>query len=90
MRMVAHHKEGVIVLLRRHEPPPRSSSASSAGATRAARKWDPRLHGIGAQILQGPARRQDAACSRGQAHPQHVRPSAWKSSNTCRRMTRWP
>ncbi|HXN16398.1 MAG TPA: bifunctional 3,4-dihydroxy-2-butanone-4-phosphate synthase/GTP cyclohydrolase II [Usitatibacter sp.] len=54
MRIVAHHQEGVIVLLRRAE-----SAASilerfeGAGAARgAARKWDPRLHGIGAQILK--------------------------------------
>src|SRR4051812_563078 len=53
MRMVAHHKEGVIVLLRGAE----SAGAilervEGARAKRAARKWDPRLHGIGAQILR--------------------------------------
>ena len=54
MRIVAHHKEGVIVLLRRKEP----TSAilerleETPRQARAARKWDPRLHGIGAQILK--------------------------------------
>jgi 3,4-dihydroxy 2-butanone 4-phosphate synthase/GTP cyclohydrolase II len=55
MRMVAHQKEGVIVLLRRRD------SASEIlerldDATRkrraTTRAWDPRLHGIGAQILK--------------------------------------
>jgi 3,4-dihydroxy 2-butanone 4-phosphate synthase/GTP cyclohydrolase II len=55
MRMVAHHKEGVIVLLRRAEDagetlerleePTRKRRAQG-------RAWDPRLHGIGAQILK--------------------------------------
>jgi 3,4-dihydroxy 2-butanone 4-phosphate synthase/GTP cyclohydrolase II len=54
MRMVSNQKEGVIVLLRRAgealdilervEAPPRDK--------RAPRKWDPRLNGIGAQILR--------------------------------------
>ena len=54
MRMVAHHKEGVIVLLRRQEP----ASAvlerlqEAPARRRATRKWDPRLNGIGAQILR--------------------------------------
>jgi 3,4-dihydroxy 2-butanone 4-phosphate synthase / GTP cyclohydrolase II len=53
MRLVAHHKEGVIVLLRGHE-----SSAEilerldGSRAKRGTRTWDPRLHGIGAQILR--------------------------------------
>jgi 3,4-dihydroxy 2-butanone 4-phosphate synthase / GTP cyclohydrolase II len=54
MRLVAHHKEGVIVLLRHHEP-----TAEILGRIRGVgqkqrvqRKWDPRLHGIGAQILK--------------------------------------
>src|SRR6185369_8852127 len=54
MRMIAHHKEGVIVLLRRHEPAgeilDRLHGTRDAG--KAPRKWDPRLHGIGAQILR--------------------------------------
>jgi 3,4-dihydroxy 2-butanone 4-phosphate synthase/GTP cyclohydrolase II len=54
MRMVAHQKEGVIVLLRRHEPA--SEILDRLHGTRdhhkAPRKWDPRLHGIGAQILR--------------------------------------
>ena len=53
MRIVAHHKEGVIVLLRRHEPAGELlERLSSKGSDRTARKWDPRLHGIGAQILK--------------------------------------
>ena len=55
MRIVAHQKEGVIVLLRR----PESASeiigrleAPAARRTAAVRQWDPRLHGIGAQILK--------------------------------------
>ena len=54
MRMVAHHKEGVIVLLRRHEAAGEileRIQGANAGRT-AQRKWDPRLHGIGAQILR--------------------------------------
>jgi 3,4-dihydroxy 2-butanone 4-phosphate synthase/GTP cyclohydrolase II len=54
MRMVAHHKEGVIVLLRRHEPA-REILDRIQGSQRqrqAVRRWDPRLHGIGAQILR--------------------------------------
>jgi 3,4-dihydroxy 2-butanone 4-phosphate synthase/GTP cyclohydrolase II len=54
MRMVAHHKEGVIVLLRRHEPAgeilERLHGTRDSGKAR--RLWDPRLHGIGAQILR--------------------------------------
>jgi 3,4-dihydroxy 2-butanone 4-phosphate synthase/GTP cyclohydrolase II len=53
MRMVAHHKEGVIVLLRRHEPAAEIlERIHGRSAARAPRKWDPRLHGIGAQILR--------------------------------------
>jgi len=55
LRIVAHHKEGVVVLLRRHETPSdtaeileRLESPTRSGAKR----WDPRLHGIGAQILR--------------------------------------
>jgi 3,4-dihydroxy 2-butanone 4-phosphate synthase/GTP cyclohydrolase II len=54
MRLIAHHKEGVIVLLRRHEPTgeilDRLAHVRDVG--KAPRKWDPRLHGIGAQILR--------------------------------------
>jgi 3,4-dihydroxy 2-butanone 4-phosphate synthase/GTP cyclohydrolase II len=53
MRMVAHHKEGVIVLLRRHEPAAEILERVAGAPTRPTpRKWDPRLHGIGAQILR--------------------------------------
>ena len=53
MRMVAHHQEGVIVLLRRHEPAAEILERVAGTRKRAAsRKWDPRLHGIGAQILK--------------------------------------
>ena len=53
MRMVAHHKEGVIVLLRRHEPAGEIlERILGRSPGKAPRKWDPRLHGIGAQILR--------------------------------------
>jgi 3,4-dihydroxy 2-butanone 4-phosphate synthase/GTP cyclohydrolase II len=54
MRMVAHNKEGVVVLLRRHESTAEilSRLEGSGRKTAASRKWDPRLHGIGAQILK--------------------------------------
>jgi 3,4-dihydroxy 2-butanone 4-phosphate synthase/GTP cyclohydrolase II len=53
MRIVAHHKEGVIVLLRRHESTSELMERlqAPAGGRRGGR-WDPRLHGIGAQILR--------------------------------------
>lgn len=53
MRIVAHHKEGVIVLLRRHEGAEELlERLSRKRDDRNARNWDPRLHGIGAQILK--------------------------------------
>jgi 3,4-dihydroxy 2-butanone 4-phosphate synthase/GTP cyclohydrolase II len=53
MRIVAHHKEGVIVLLRRREGAGELLERLSAKRDdRRARNWDPRLHGIGAQILK--------------------------------------
>ncbi|HUL96850.1 MAG TPA: bifunctional 3,4-dihydroxy-2-butanone-4-phosphate synthase/GTP cyclohydrolase II [Usitatibacter sp.] len=55
MRIVAHQKEGVIVLLRRHESTAEILERIEPPAARRsapARKWDPRLHGIGAQILK--------------------------------------
>ncbi len=54
MRIVAQHKEGVIVLLRRHEPAGEilERLVGPAEQRRTVRKWDPRLHGIGAQILR--------------------------------------
>ena len=55
MRIVAHHKEGVIVLLRRPENASEILERIEEPAARraqSARKWDPRLHGIGAQILK--------------------------------------
>jgi 3,4-dihydroxy 2-butanone 4-phosphate synthase/GTP cyclohydrolase II len=51
MRIVAHHREGVIVLLRRPEDTA-DTLERLAGSARRAVKWDPRLHGIGAQILK--------------------------------------
>ncbi len=52
--MVAHQKEGVIVLLRRHESTAEILNRLEGPSRKAAanRKWDPRLHGIGAQILK--------------------------------------
>jgi len=54
MRMVAHHKEGVVVLLRRHESTAEILNRLEGSPRKgtANRKWDPRLHGIGAQILK--------------------------------------
>jgi 3,4-dihydroxy 2-butanone 4-phosphate synthase/GTP cyclohydrolase II len=54
MRMVAHNKEGVVVLLRRHESTAEILNRLEGSGRKAAvnRKWDPRLHGIGAQILK--------------------------------------
>ena len=54
MRMVAHQKEGVIVLLRRRESAGDilERIEGSRDLHKAPRKWDPRLHGIGAQILR--------------------------------------
>jgi 3,4-dihydroxy 2-butanone 4-phosphate synthase/GTP cyclohydrolase II len=54
MRIIAHHKEGVIVLLRRREEPAEvlERFSPAAAATRGVRKWDPKLHGLGAQILR--------------------------------------
>jgi len=54
MRLIAHHKEGVIVLLRRHESATEilGRVMGSRDAGKAPPKWDPRLHGIGAQILR--------------------------------------
>ena len=54
MRIVAHHKEGVIVLLRRRESAGEilERLQEPVARRRATRKWDPRLNGIGAQILK--------------------------------------
>jgi 3,4-dihydroxy 2-butanone 4-phosphate synthase/GTP cyclohydrolase II len=53
MRIVAREKEGVIVLLRGHEKADAIlERLDDVRAKRAPRKWDPRLHGIGAQILR--------------------------------------
>jgi len=54
MRLIAHHKEGVIVLLRRHERAGEILERFSPARTeaRSVRKWDPKLHGVGAQILR--------------------------------------
>jgi 3,4-dihydroxy 2-butanone 4-phosphate synthase/GTP cyclohydrolase II len=54
MRLVAREKEGVIVLLRGQEDADGILERLDEGVRhkRAARPWDPRLHGIGAQILR--------------------------------------
>jgi 3,4-dihydroxy 2-butanone 4-phosphate synthase/GTP cyclohydrolase II len=54
MRIIAHHKEGVIVLLGRHESADEILLRFSPAhpPSRGVRKWDPKLHGIGAQILR--------------------------------------
>ena len=54
MRHIAHHKEGVIVLLRRNESAGEilARMQGSRDEGKAPRQWDPRLHGIGAQILR--------------------------------------
>ena len=54
MRIVAHHREGVVVLLRRRENASEilERLTGAPGKRAASRKWDPRLHGIGAQILK--------------------------------------
>jgi 3,4-dihydroxy 2-butanone 4-phosphate synthase/GTP cyclohydrolase II len=54
MRMVAHQQEGVIVLLRRDEAAGELLSRLQSPRTpkKGERNWDPRLHGIGAQILR--------------------------------------
>ena len=57
LRIVAHHKEGVVVLLRRHESPSETAEILARlergpREVRARKRWDPRLHGIGAQILR--------------------------------------
>ena len=54
MRLVAHHREGVIVLLRRHESAAHilARMHGSRDEGKGPRAWDPRLHGIGAQILR--------------------------------------
>jgi 3,4-dihydroxy 2-butanone 4-phosphate synthase / GTP cyclohydrolase II len=53
MHIIAEHGSGVIVLLRRPESGPDLLAAMSAepAAARPGAKWDPRLYGIGAQIL---------------------------------------
>src|SRR5438552_2747130 len=54
MRLVARQNEGVIVLLRRHEEAGEIFERLEAAQRdkRTPRKWDPRLNGIGAQILR--------------------------------------
>jgi len=54
MRRVAHHREGVIVLLRGREGAAETLERLGVTTTgeRPARKWDPKLNGIGAQILK--------------------------------------
>ena len=54
MRIIATEGSGVIVLLRRHESAESIIDRISADSEKPKRtaKWDPRLHGIGAQILR--------------------------------------
>jgi 3,4-dihydroxy 2-butanone 4-phosphate synthase/GTP cyclohydrolase II len=54
MRMIAHHNEGVLVLLRRDASADEiiERLEDSPLHRRSTRAWDPRLHGIGAQILR--------------------------------------
>ncbi len=54
MRAIADHGSGVIVLLRRAESSQDllGALANDTPASRPAVKWDPRLYGIGAQILR--------------------------------------
>lgn len=52
MRIIATEGSGVIVLLRRHEHAEALLERFSADAERRPAKWDPRMHGIGAQILR--------------------------------------
>ena len=54
MRIIATEGTGVIVLLRRHETAESVIDRFTADPVKARRaaKWDPRLHGIGAQILR--------------------------------------
>jgi 3,4-dihydroxy 2-butanone 4-phosphate synthase / GTP cyclohydrolase II len=54
MRIVATEGTGVIVLLRRHETAEMVMERFSGTADKSKRpaKWDPRMHGIGAQILR--------------------------------------
>ena len=54
MRIIATEGSGVIVLLRRHETAETIIDRISVDSEKPKRsvKWDPRLHGIGAQILR--------------------------------------
>jgi 3,4-dihydroxy 2-butanone 4-phosphate synthase/GTP cyclohydrolase II len=52
MAAIAQAKSGVIVLLHRDEAGNDLLSALKSGEERPATKWDPRLYGIGAQILR--------------------------------------
>lgn len=52
MRTITKHGSGVIVLLRRTSSTPDLLAALQGEAARPAAKWDPRLYGIGAQILR--------------------------------------
>jgi 3,4-dihydroxy 2-butanone 4-phosphate synthase / GTP cyclohydrolase II len=55
MRIIATEGTGVIVLMRRHETAADvlTRLAPKDDRERRAQKWDPRTHGIGAQILRG-------------------------------------
>lgn len=57
MRIIATEGKGVIVLLRRHESAQSiierfATMADDAAKPKRTAKWDPRMHGIGAQILR--------------------------------------
>jgi 3,4-dihydroxy 2-butanone 4-phosphate synthase / GTP cyclohydrolase II len=52
MRIIARQGKGVLVLLHRKEASDDLLSALREDAEKPAAKWDPRLYGIGAQILR--------------------------------------
>jgi 3,4-dihydroxy 2-butanone 4-phosphate synthase/GTP cyclohydrolase II len=52
MRVIAAHGKGVLVLLHRKESGDDMLAALREDAEKPASKWDPRLYGIGAQILR--------------------------------------
>jgi 3,4-dihydroxy 2-butanone 4-phosphate synthase/GTP cyclohydrolase II len=52
LRTIARHGSGVVVLLRRASSTPDLLAALQGETVKPAAKWDPRLYGIGAQILR--------------------------------------
>jgi 3,4-dihydroxy 2-butanone 4-phosphate synthase/GTP cyclohydrolase II len=49
---IAAHGNGVLILLRRHESRDDIAARIRSTASKTAKKWDPRIFGIGAQILR--------------------------------------